>query len=143
MMNFLKGGPEDPYANENVDPVQALYESLKRHGKFETELDGTLTLEAMLKIRESVLRQASRKFKPKRIEFDEKRMEAFANKDQALYSRTLREQNTMYSQLCTQFTQMACKAAVVEYNNFMLSMKKWSSDANAKPKILAADSLTR
>ena len=67
---------------ENECAELAMRDALDAYGEFQTKIDGTLEYKDFLVFRAIIMRQSSRHFKPKRDELNEKKLEAFANKDQ-------------------------------------------------------------
>ena len=82
MLSYLfgKGGDQKPI-NENEDPELAMRDAMDSHGDFTCKLDGSLEFEDFLVFRAIVMRQASRKFEPRRADLNERKMKAFQSKD--------------------------------------------------------------
>jgi len=89
MLSYLWGGKtEKP---ENTDPELALREACDAHGEFTTKIDGTLEWDHFLIFRAIIMRQSARMFEKKRAELNERKLEAFTNKDQPAYVKIFRE----------------------------------------------------
>lgn len=60
-------------------------EALDSHGDFATKIDGTLEWDHFVVLRAVIMRQACRAFEKKRAALNERKLEAFTNKDQPAY----------------------------------------------------------
>lgn len=83
MLSYLWGGKKDANAPpENESPELAMREALDAHGDFSTKLDGTLEFNDFITFRAIITRQSGRMFAPKRAELNEKKLQAFRDKNQ-------------------------------------------------------------
>ena len=83
MFSYLWGGKKkETDKPENECAELAMRDALDAYGEFQTKIDGTLEYKDFIVFRAIIMRQSSRHFEPKRDELNEKKLEAFANKDQ-------------------------------------------------------------
>ena len=119
MFSYLWGGKKKDTAKPENDCAElAMREALDAYGEFQTKLDGTLEYKDFLVFRAIVMRQASRHFKPKRDELNEKKLEAFANKDQQMYVKVFREGQLAFQQSVVTITKKACEWIELEPSNY-------------------------
>ena len=83
ILGYLWGGARAADAEpENENPELAMRADCDKHGDFQRKIDGTLEFDHFLVFRAIITRQAGRMFGPKRLELNEKKLEAFREKNQ-------------------------------------------------------------
>ena len=97
ILGYLWGGARAADAEpENDNPELAMRADCDKHGDFARKIDGTLEFDHFLVFRAIITRQAGRAFGPKRLELNEKKLEAFREKNQQRYVNVFREGQVEY-----------------------------------------------
>ena len=144
MFSYLWGGKKDAKAKpENEEPELAMRDALDAYGEFATKIDGTLEYKDFLVFRAIIMRQASRSFKPKRDELNEKKLKAFADKDQQTYVKVFREGQVEFQKSVVSITKKACEWIELEASNYQLSMKHYMEDKDKRLEIQTKDGEVR
>ena len=144
MLSYLWGGKKDENAApENDNPELAMREACDAHGTFATKIDGTLEYPDFLVLRAIVTRQAGRHFAPKRTELNEKKLEAFKEKNQQKYVAIYREGQMEYHKSIVFITKKACEWIELEPQNYQLSIKQYMEDEQHRKEIIQKDSEVR
>ena len=144
MFSYLWGGKKDEKSKpENECAELAMRDSLDAYGDFATKIDGTLEYKDFLIFRAIIMRQASRAFKAKRDELNEKKLEAFANKDQQAYVKIFREGQLAFQQSVVNITKKACEWIELEPSNYQLSLKTYMEDKDKRQEIQQKDGEVR
>jgi len=143
MLSYLWGGKKDEKKEENADPELAMREALDSHGDFATKIDGTLEWDHFLVFRAIIMRQASRMFEKKRAELNERKLEAFTNKDQPTYVKIFREGQAAFNQAIQHITKKACEWIELDLQNYALSTKAFMEDKEKRIQIQQKDAEVR
>ena len=144
MFSYLWGGKKGKESKpENEEPELAMRDALDGYGEFATKIDGTLEYKDFLVFRAIIMRQASRLFKPKRDELNEKKLKAFADKDQQTYVKVFREGQVEFQKSVVTITKKACEWIELEPSNYQLSMKQHMEDKDKRAEIQQKDGEVR
>jgi len=144
MFSYLWGGKKDEKSKpENECAELAMRDALDAYGDFATKIDGTLEYKDFLIFRAIIMRQASRAFKAKRDELNEKKLEAFANKDQQAYVKIFREGQLAFQQSVVNITKKSCEWIELEPSNYQLSLKAYMEDKDKRQEIQQKDGEVR
>lgn len=135
MLSYLWGGKKDEKRPENDDPELAMREALDSHGDFATKIDGTLEWDSFLIFRAVIMRQSCRTFEKKRAELNERKLEAFTNKDQPAYVKIFREGQVAFNQSIGHITKKACEWIELDLQNYSLTVKGFMEDKDKRPLI--------
>ena len=125
MLSYLWGGAKKPdQAPENDNPELAMRQALDAHGEFnQNQLDGTLQFEDFLVFRAVINRQAARMFLPMRDQLNERKLQAFRDKNQAEYVKIFREGQVEYQKCMKTITMKACEWIELEPQNYQITIK--------------------
>ena len=124
ILGYLWGGARAADAEpENDNPELAMRADCDKHGDFQRKIDGTLEFDHFLVFRAIITRQAGRMFGPKRLELNEKKLEAFREKNQQRYVNVFREGQVEYQKCIVAITKKACEWIELEAQNYQLTIK--------------------
>lgn len=136
MLSYLWGGKREANAPpENDNPELAMREALDAHGDFATNIDGTLVFNDFLTFRAVITRQSGRAFAPKRAELNEKKLQAFRDKNQQQYVALFREGQMEYQKCVVNLTKKACEWIELEGQNYQLTIKQYMEDQEKRKQI--------
>jgi hypothetical protein len=142
MLSYLFGKGKDE-KSENMDPELAMREAMDNHGDFNCKIDGTLELEDFLVFRGIVMRQGSRKFEPKRLEMNAKKLELYKAKDQQGYVQCFREGQVAFNRCILEITNKACEWIELDVKNYQLSIQTYMEDEKIRARVTETDATVR
>lgn len=144
MLSYLWGGKKEANAKpENDSPELAMREAMDMHGDFAVKIDGTLEFNDFLTFRAIITRQSGRMFAPKRAELNEKKLQAFREKNQQQYVTLFREGQMEYQKCIVTITKKACEWIELEGQNYQLTVKQYMEDQEKRKQIQEKDSEVR
>ena len=144
ILGYLWGGARAADAEpENENPELAMRADCDKHGDFQRKIDGTLEFDHFLVFRAIITRQAGRMFGPKRLELNEKKLEAFREKNQQRYVNVFREGQVEYQKCIVAITKKACEWIELEAQNYQLTIKQYMDDPDRRKEIQEKDSEVR
>jgi len=141
MLSYLFGGAKP--ADENENPELAMRAAMDSHGEFQTNLDGTLKYDDYVILRAIITRQAMRSFIPKKETLNQKKMEAFREKNQQKYVAVFREGQHEFQQSIIAMTKKACEWIELEPQNYQLTVKQYMEDPEKRQELQQKDSEVR